>query len=136
MGVRYDPPSRSAPPRVNPGLGNPVGEAMEQNAHQLILTTCPDAELAERLARSLVESRLAACVNVLPPVQSIYRWQGAVETAEERLLVVKARAADYAAVERHIRGMHPYEVPEVIALPIVQGLPAYLAWLEDPERTA
>lgn len=109
---------------------------MSQSPHQLILTTCPEAGLAEHIARSLVEARLAACVNVLPPVRSVYRWQGQVESAEEWLLLIKARTADYPALERHIRGLHPYEVPEVIALPIVQGLPAYLAWLDDPEPGA
>jgi periplasmic divalent cation tolerance protein len=107
---------------------------MKPAAHQLILTTVPDAEVAERIARSLVEARLAACVNVLPPVRSIYRWRGQIETAEERLLLIKARTEDYAAVERHIRGLHPYEVPEVIALSITQGLPAYLTWIDDPDR--
>lgn len=108
---------------------------MKPTAHQLILTTCPDAEVGERIARSLVEARLAACVNVLPAVQSVYRWRGQVETAEEQLLLIKARTEDYPAIERHIRGLHPYEVPEVIALPIAQGLPAYLAWVDDPDRT-
>lgn len=109
---------------------------MNEARHLLVLCTCPDHALAERLARSLVEARLAACVNVLPRLESIYRWQGQVETAEEWLLLIKARAADYPALERHIRDLHPYQVPEVIALPIVQGLAAYLAWIDDPERTS
>lgn len=109
---------------------------MAQTQHQLILTTCPDAQVADTIAHGLVAERLAACVNVLPPVQSVYRWQGKVESSEERLLVIKARAADYAALERRIRELHPYDVPEVIALPIETGLAAYLAWLDDPDRIA
>lgn len=104
-------------------------------AHQLVLTTVADDEAAERIARALVEERLAACVNVLPAMQSIYRWKGSIESATERLLVIKTRTADYAAVERRIRALHPYELPEVIAVPIVAGLPAYLAWLDNPDGT-
>lgn len=105
------------------------------HAHQLVLTTAPDREVAERLARTLVEERLAACVNVLPAMQSIYRWKGQIESASEQLLVVKTRTADYAAVEARIRALHPYELPEVIAVPILAGLPAYLAWLDNPDGT-
>ena len=108
---------------------------MEKSYYQLILTTCPDAPLAETIARTLVQERLAACVNMLPPMRSVYRWQGQIESAQEQLLIIKARAADYAAVERRIRELHSYEVPEIIAVPITDGLPAYLAWLADPDRT-
>lgn len=103
-------------------------------AFQLVLTTCPDATTADMIARTLVEDRLAACVNVLPPMQSVYRWKGRVESAEERLLVVKIRAADYAAVQRRIGELHSYELPEVIAVPITNGSPAYLRWLENPDN--
>jgi periplasmic divalent cation tolerance protein len=102
-------------------------------SHQLVLTTVPDAETAERLARTLVEERLAACVNVLPPMRSVYRWKGQIESANEQLLVIKTRKADYAAVEARIRALHPYELPEVIAVPVLAGLPAYLAWLDNPD---
>lgn len=104
--------------------------------YQLILTTCPDADLAAVLARTLVSERLAACVNILPPVTSIYRWRGNVETASEHLLVIKTRVADYADVERRIRELHSYELPEVIAVPIVDGLPPYLAWLNNPDHVS
>src|ERR1051325_1598413 len=90
-------------------------------AYQLVLTTCPDANIADMIARSLVEDRLAACVNILSPVQSIYRWKGQVESATEHLLVIKVRAADYAAVERRIGELHSYELPEGIAVPIAIG---------------
>lgn len=103
-------------------------------SYQLVITTCPHDELAENLATTLVEEGLAACVNILPAVRSIYRWRGKVESAEERLLIVKSRVEDYAAVERRITELHSYELPEVIAVPIVTGLPAYLAWLENPDR--
>ena len=103
--------------------------------YQMVLTTCPDAQTAETMAHVLVEERLAACVNVLPPMRSIYRWHGAVQSAAEQLLIAKIRVADYATVEQRIHKLHPYELPEVIAIPIANGLPAYLSWLENPDRT-
>jgi periplasmic divalent cation tolerance protein len=108
---------------------------MTKTDYQLILTTCPDPTSAERLGRQLVEERLAACVNVLPSMRSIYRWKGQIEDAAEHLLIIKTRIGDYAAIEQRIRDLHSYELPEVIAVPIVAGLPAYLAWLESPDTT-
>ncbi len=95
----------------------------------LVLTNVPDTAGAEKLARALVESRAAACVNVLAACRSIYRWQGAVETAEEIPLLVKTTAASYPQVEAIVRAHHPYDVPELIAVPITHGLPAYLDWV-------
>lgn len=95
----------------------------------LVLVNVPDAAHAQQIARRLVVDRLAACVNILSGVQSVYRWQGAVEEAGELTLLVKTTAARYDALEAAIRAMHPYQVPEVIATPIVAGLPAYLDWL-------
>ncbi|UCV11638.1 divalent-cation tolerance protein CutA [Dechloromonas denitrificans] len=95
----------------------------------LILTNCPDESVANTIALAVVESGLAACVNILPRVESIYRWQGAVESASEIPLLIKSTAANYAALETTIRQRHPYEVPEIIALPITHGLPAYLNWV-------
>lgn len=95
----------------------------------LVITNCPDEESANAIALAVVESRLAACVNILPRVQSIYRWQGAVESATEIPLLIKTTAANYPALEKAIAGLHPHEIPEIIALPIAQGLPAYLNWL-------
>jgi periplasmic divalent cation tolerance protein len=109
---------------------------MTDSHYQLVLTTCPDAATGESIARTLVDERLAACVNVLPPVRSIYRWRGRTESTEELLLVVKIRTRDYPAVERRIVKLHPYELPEVVAIPIASGLAGYLAWIEDPERTS
>jgi periplasmic divalent cation tolerance protein len=95
----------------------------------LILTNLPDNASAEKLARALIESRAAACVNVLPPCHSIYRWQGAVEMAEEVPLLIKSTTANYPLIEEIVRAQHPYDVPELIAIPITHGLPAYLDWL-------
>jgi len=95
----------------------------------LVITNCPDEETANAIALALIEAKLAACVNILPRVQSIYRWQGVVESATEVPLLIKATADNYPALEAAIRQRHPYELPEIIALPITQGLPAYLNWL-------
>ena len=100
----------------------------------LVLTNLPDRPSAEALAAALVEARLAACVNILAPCRSVYRWQGAVETADEVPLLIKTSAARYAALEAAIRAQHPYELPEVIAIPITQGLPDYLAWVDAETR--
>ncbi len=100
----------------------------------LVITNCPDEEVAHRIALALVEEHLAACVNLLPRVQSIYRWQGAVESASEVPLLIKTTAACYPALEAAIRERHPYDVPEIIALPITAGLPAYLNWLAAETR--
>ena len=82
----------------------------------VVLTNCPDDEVADRIARTLVESGLAACVNRLAPASSIYRWQGAVERATETPLLIKTTRERYAEVEQAIRALHPYEVPEIVAL--------------------
>lgn len=95
----------------------------------LILTNCPDEESANAIALAVVEQKLAACVNILPRVQSVYRWQGAVEAASEIPLLIKSTAERYPALEAAIRERHPYETPEIIAVPISAGLPAYLNWL-------
>jgi periplasmic divalent cation tolerance protein len=95
----------------------------------LVITNLPDAESARALATTLVEQRVAACVNVLAPCQSIYRWEGKVEEAEEVTLLIKTSAARYAALEEAIRAYHPYELPEIVAVRIEKGLPDYLAWV-------
>lgn len=100
----------------------------------LVLTNLPDRPAAEALANALVEARLAACVNILAPCRSVYRWQGAIEAAEEVPLLIKTSSERYAALETAIRSHHPYTLPEVIALPVVQGLPAYLAWVNSETR--
>ena len=101
----------------------------------LVITNLPDRESALRLAERLVESRLGACVNVLAECASVYRWNGRVERAAEVPVLVKTRGALYPRVEQAIRESHPYELPEIVAVPISAGLPAYLAWIEA-ETTA
>jgi periplasmic divalent cation tolerance protein len=95
----------------------------------LVMTTLPDAPTAERIAAELVTARLAACVNVLAPVRSVYRWKGAVETADEVPLLIKTTRERYSAVETALRAAHPYELPEIVALPVAAGLAPYLAWV-------
>ena len=95
----------------------------------LVFTNLPDAESARALATTLVEQRVAACVSVLAPCQSIYRWEGKLEEAEEVTLLIKTSAARYAALEEAIRAYHPYELPEIVAVRVEKGLPAYLAWM-------
>jgi periplasmic divalent cation tolerance protein len=95
----------------------------------LVLTNLPDRAIAERLAQTLVQERLAACVNILAPCRSVYRWQGAIESAEEHPMLIKTTAERYDALEQAIRGLHPYELPEIVAVPLAVGLPAYLAWV-------
>lgn len=95
----------------------------------LLLTNLPDAASANLLAAQLVERRLAACVNCLAPCRSTYRWQGRVEQAEEFPLLIKTVRERYAAIEATLRELHPYEVPELIAVPLAGGLPAYLDWV-------
>jgi periplasmic divalent cation tolerance protein len=95
----------------------------------LVITNLPDAASATQLARQLVEARAAACVNQLAPCTSTYRWQGKIETATEVPLLIKTTRAAYPQLERLIREAHPYELPEIIAVPVADGLPAYLAWV-------
>jgi len=97
----------------------------------VILSTCGSEEEGERIARALLAERLAACVNVLPGVRSFYRWKGEVEDAAECLLVIKSSRPLLGALRNAIRKSHSYEVPEVVALPIIDGAPDYLAWLHE-----
>lgn len=97
----------------------------------LVHTTCPDEAVAERIALALLEARLAACVNRLPAVVSSYRWQGGVESAQEVPLLIKTTRARYPELEAAIRELHPYELPEILAVPVVAGLGAYLRWVAD-----
>ena len=95
----------------------------------LVVTNCPDEAIADRIALTLVEQGLAACVNRLAPVRSIYRWQGSVERAIEVPLLIKTTRERYGDVEHAIRQLHPYEIPEIIALPIATGHASYLRWI-------
>ena len=99
---------------------------------QIVLVTCGSKAEATKIARALVEQRLAACVNVLTaPIESIYRWKGRTESAKEFLLVIKSTQSRFAAIRREIAKLHSYEVPEIIALPISAGSPQYLKWLAE-----
>lgn len=97
----------------------------------LVFTNLPDRDSAAALARRLVEKRLAACVNILSSCTSVYRWKGEFETAEEVPVLIKTQAERYAELERAIRANHPYEVPEIIAIPVGSGLPEYLDWVRQ-----
>ena len=97
----------------------------------IVLTTWPDAESARAAARALVDEGLAACGNIVPGVESIYRWEGAVETSAEALAIFKTTVACYAQLETRIKVLHTYEVPEIVVLRVTGGLPAYLRWIED-----
>lgn len=96
---------------------------------RLVLCTCPDQESANQIAERLVGDRLAACVSLLPGLTSVYRWQGAIQRETEVLLLIKTVAGQFAALAATLRGIHPYEVPEIIALPITEGLDDYLNWM-------
>lgn len=95
----------------------------------LVLSTCPDAKCAQTIAHALVERRYAACVNIVPGVQSVYRWKGVVESSDELLLIIKSSTDRYTDIENLIRELHPYELPEVIAVPIDTGLAGFLSWI-------
>jgi len=100
----------------------------------LVLTNLPDPQSAARLAETLVGARLAACVNILAPCASVYRWQGEIETAQETPLLIKTSRSQYGKLEQAIRAGHPYELPEIVAVPIEAGLPAYLDWVAAETR--
>ena len=97
----------------------------------IVITNLPDAQAAGQLARRLIEERVAACVNQLAPCTSTYRWQGKIETATEVPLLIKTTRTAYPRLEQLIRTVHPYELPEIIAVPVIAGLPAYLGWISQ-----
>ena len=102
--------------------------------HCLVLVTCPTTRQALRLAKVLVRRRLAACVNVVPAIRSLFWWQGKVDQARETLLLIKTTARRFEALRAAVCSLHPYDVPEVIALPITRGHRPYLQWIEDSLR--
>jgi len=106
-----------------------------QSTKLLVLTNVPDRAVAEKLAELLVERRLAACVNILAPCRSVYRWKDAVQHDEEHPMLIKTTQERYAALEQALRAGHPYELPEIIAVPIERGLPAYLDWVAAETQT-
>ncbi len=102
---------------------------MKDSSVWVVLCNCPDEASADRLAQGVIEARLAACVNRLAPVQSVYRWNERIEIATEVPLLIKTTASRYEAVQAWLQVEHPYDIPEIIALPLAAGLPAYLAWI-------
>lgn len=113
-------------------VGYPIGPfsgSTRRVTALLCLCSCPDADSAGRIADALVEARLAACVQVLPGATSVYRWQGKVERASEALLLVKTLRERFDTLKTRVVELHPYEVPEIIAIDITAGLPAYLDWI-------
>lgn len=107
---------------------------MTANNSILVLCTCPTQTVADEVATALVEERLAACVNRLPEIKSIYRWEGKVTRDEEILLLIKSTTEHFPALERAIKALHPFETPEIIATPIVTGSSDYLQWIQDATR--
>lgn len=104
-------------------------------AEQLIvLNTCPDADTARRIAGALVERGLAACVNIIKGVESVYEWRGKIETDTECVLLIKCSRSAYPDLEQALQSLHPYELPEIVAVPIEAGLPAYLDWINDNSK--
>lgn len=100
----------------------------------LVITNLPDAQSASKLAQRIIEERGAACVNQLAPCTSIYRWQGSIETATEVPLLIKTTKTAYQRLENLIREEHPYELPEIIAVSLYTGLPAYLGWVSEETK--
>lgn len=102
---------------------------------RIVLTTAGSEDEARKIARHLVERQLAACVNIVPRIESIYRWQGKVESAQEWLLLIKTTKAGFSAVREAIRSLHSYDLPECIAVEIDDGTPEYLQWMADSVQT-
>ena len=101
------------------------------NAHKVVFCTCPDQETGVAIANTLVNDGLAACINIIPGLTSIYRWKGELQTGTEVLLMIKTPEALYAQVEAALQELHPYELPEIIAVPIEAGFTPYLDWIDD-----
>jgi periplasmic divalent cation tolerance protein len=112
--------------------GNPLEVFMDEVC--VLFVTVPNPETGQRIARELVNTRLAACVNRIPGLCSIYQWQGKVEESAEELLMIKTRKSLVEAVTAKVKSMHPYQVPEVIAVPIVGGFGPYLQWIREETR--
>jgi periplasmic divalent cation tolerance protein len=99
--------------------------------HLIVLTTMPDMDSAQRLAEGLVDESLAACVNILPQMQSIYNWKRERQQGSEHQLIIKTSADQYENIEKWIKNQHPYELPEILAIPIQKGLEEYLEWVNE-----
>lgn len=106
----------------------------QKRSCSVTLITCPDRRSAQRIASALVEARLAACINLVPGVISIFRWEGRLQKSSEILLIVKSSTRSFPALVKAVRHLHPYTVPEIIRLPIAAGFPAYLKWLKKESK--
>ncbi|XDV36587.1 hypothetical protein PO909_006333 [Leuciscus waleckii] len=106
-------------------------ETHSSGTHSAAFVTCPNDTVAKELARGIVEKKLAACVNIIPQITSVYEWQGKIEEDTEVLMMIKTRSSKIPALAEYVRSNHPYEVAEVISLPIDQGNPPYLKWIGD-----
>ena len=109
---------------------------MSARQYRIVLVTCGSIAEARRIGRNVVEKKLAACANIVPSVESIYRWKGKVERAREVLVVIKTTANRLPALEREVKRLHSYEVPEFIVLPIIAGSRKYLDWLQQSTARA
>lgn len=106
-----------------------TNQPADGNPAIVIMSTCPDEPSAQTIAAALIEDKLAACVNIIAGVTSVYQWQGKIEQSHEQCLIIKTLKHNYAAVERSIQELHPYELPEVISVPISEGSEQYLSWI-------
>ncbi len=106
----------------------------EKDTYLLVLCTCPDKDVATTIAENVVAQHLAACINIVPSVKSIYHWQGNVESAEESLMLIKTHKKKLPSLKNTLTTMHPYEVPEIISVDISDGLPEYLKWMASSLR--
>ncbi|MFK5894558.1 MAG: divalent-cation tolerance protein CutA [Pseudomonadota bacterium] len=106
----------------------------EKNTYKLVLCSCPNQEIATTIAENIVAQHLAACINIVPGIKSVYYWQGNVESAEESLMLIKTHQEKLSSLQNTITTMHPYEVPEIISLDISDGLPKYLDWITSSMR--
>lgn len=98
--------------------------------YQITFCTCPNNKTAVAIAEQLIKHQLAACVNIIPGITSVYEWQEKIESTQEHLLIIKSRTEKFCAIEAKIKQLHPYELPEIIAVPIERGLPEYLQWID------
>ena len=115
---------------------SPGREMPSKQKHLLVLTTCPGSITAKSIANELISGQLAACVQIIAGVQSIFRWVGKVDNKEEHLLLIKTTVERYPELEARITALHPYEIPEIVAIPISGGLSAYLNWIDDCTRSS
>ncbi|XP_053908002.1 protein CutA isoform X2 [Cuculus canorus] len=131
LGRRFLAMASRDPPAATTGATDPPGDTGDTYVPGSVaaaFVTCPNVTVATELARSLVQQRLAACVNILPHVTSIYEWQGKLEEDSEVLMMIKTRSSKIPALAEFVRSAHPYEVPEVVAVPVTQGSVPYLRW--------